>query len=260
MRVEVSTLRDQLDRKTEEFDIASEKLNEYRVSLTKRMNSVKDECHREMDMLQTGKNEVIAEVQRLKWKAANDATHYEDLHASFNLAQQRCEGLEKHVQTLSAQLEATSQRDNFVAAERDGLKNTVATLHMRLAELQSQLAAKEGTIAEGERLKLQLQYNEAELFETRRQLQAAASSSRKLEIDCEKKIKFMFKQVQSKEKKRTSEMANNEELRKRLATESMFVNAKSEPIPRGPLDVLDTLRQQSQQAALLQERLSALAR
>lgn len=267
LRIEISSLKELLDRKTEEFDRSSEKLAEFRTSMSKRTNAVREECHREIELLQAGKSDAVAEAQRLKWKLTQDANRYSDMEAMLALAQQRSEGLEKSLQELAAQVEAAAQREGFVAAERDTLKQTVSALQLKLSELQSQLAAKDTSLAEAERLRLQLQYTEAELFETRKQMQAAVDKCRACEVECEKKIKFMHKQIKAQERKRTSEMTQNDELRKRIAAETIYsaptrnvAASQAQPSESRPLDVLDTLRQQSQQAALLQQRLSALAR
>ena len=294
LRSETASLRDALDRKSEALAAEADRVGDLRASLSKRLNAAREECGREVEALQASKSEALAEVQRLKWRASQDAVRAEELASAAALAQQRIDGLERQLHEMGTHVEAGAQKESFLASEREQLRQTVATMQLRLAEAQQQLAAREASATEADRLRLQLQYADAELGETRRQLVEAAHKGRAAEAECEKKIKFMHKHLRAQMKKRDAEVAHNEDLRRRLVAETIY-SAPSRgvaaaggcaaaaaaagtvpafvpvaaPLPSaslsaascgGPLDVLEVLRQQSQQASALQDRLSALAR
>ncbi|EKF28429.1 hypothetical protein MOQ_007819 [Trypanosoma cruzi marinkellei] len=250
-------------------------------SIHERVEVVRAETRLEVTALQRSLSDARAEGQQLSWRIEQTKMELEESRRAVQQREAKLETNAAELRQLQTRLDAVTQREAWLSAERDHQLAQLAAAREQAQQLASSQRAHEESNLAGERLRIQLQFLEEELQGARRLAEASESRVRDIEEAAERRLRALRSELKSVKKNARAERTKADAVRRRLVQallereanvlpqicpqtqRSYEAAANTAPEPQrsaAGLDVLTLLRGQTEQAAALHHRLVELSR
>ncbi|EKF99862.1 hypothetical protein TCSYLVIO_009213 [Trypanosoma cruzi] len=249
-------------------------------SLHERVEAVRTETRLEVTVLQKSLSDARAEGQQLAWRVEQTKMELEESRRAVQQREAKLESCATELRQLQTRLDAVTQREAWLSAERDHQLAQLAAAREQAQRLAASQRAHEESNLAGERLRIQLQFLEEELQGARRLAEASDSHVRDIEEAADRRLRALRSELKSVKKNARAERAKADAVRRRLVQALLereanvlpqiclqtqrphetVATAPEQQRPAVGLDVLTLLRGQTEQAAALHHRLVELSR
>ena len=255
LREEVLEAKKLTTTKEEALSTMEAKLRSAEDSAHSRALQVREELRSEIDTLRADKMDVTGELQSATRSLAARERQLHELQLALSAAERRASDLERQRGELSSNVETLQQQTSYLKSDLTKRNQLVATLQQQVGaskDLESQLHLRS---VEVDRMRMQLSFAEEGHMAATHEARAAADQLRQFEKEASKRYKELFKQLKAAESSRVKK----ERTEGRRSHHHIAVVSNPLPPVESAFDVLQVLRQQSEQAEGLSKALSALS-
>lgn len=260
-------------------DLEEEKHTALQRSVQKRIAAAMHDAAHDIDALQKQRLDDRAEIMQLHGKLRTCELQEAELRKLLCASEARVQQLESEKHTLRSQTEKAVQQEVWLQADRDHTIAQMQVLNTKLEEMSALAKQHEQLVSETDRLKLMLQYKDADVQDARRQLEGVVSQLKATEDACDKRCIAMHKQNKLLKRQLQSEVVKSDHHRKKLMgtliakeaalqaalrtlptkASTVELHTYSNSLSAG-LDPIALLMPLNEQAAALEERIAALTR
>ena len=258
LRAEVTALRAELTAKEGALAAMEAKLSRSEDAVRGKVLAVREEMRAELDALRTDKAEVTAELQSATRGLASKERLLHEAQVQLAAAERRSNDLEVQRGEMASLSDSLHQQISYLKGELAKRSQHVSQLQQQVAsarETESQLHLKS---VELDRMRMQLSFAEEGHAAATHEARAAADELRRFEKEATRRYKELFKKLKAAES--DSSARRHHEGRRSHHHVAAQAQAPQEPgLPESHFDVLQVLRQQSEQAEGLGRVISALS-
>ncbi|EPY28994.1 hypothetical protein STCU_04778 [Strigomonas culicis] len=251
-------------------------------SVQQQVDSARAESTAEVTALRRAAAQAREECQRLAWQGERQQEQLQDAGRAAEQQEGQRAALQAQVQKLEQDLDRAVQREAWVAAEKKHTEEQLAAAQQQLQSLSEVAARHEQATFDLDRLRMLLQSRDAELQESRREARGAEGRLADLEDAATARLQTLRRELRQAKKLAKSEAAKGDVLRRKLvealvhqesARTSCYLTGGTGTVPLvlstggaaavaeyPSSDVINLLRSQNEQAALLHNKLLELSR